>query len=75
MTLIATLLALAEKVVGLLLEKERDKYNAKLLQLKTDYYAERNKPEEKRDFSVIDNLEFEIQLTANALLTQVNLSK
>lgn len=72
--LIPLILALADKVLALWVSKEKDKYNAKLLQLKTDYYAERNKPEEERDFALIDNLEFEIQVTANALITQVSLN-
>lgn len=75
MGLIETILALAGQVVGLIAQKDRDKYNAKLLQLQTDYYAERNKPEEQRNFALVDNLEFEIQLTANALLNQVRTSK
>ena len=75
MGLIDTILALALQVVTLIAQKDRDKYNAKLLQLKNDYYAERNKLEAERDFALIDNLEFEIELTANALLMQASLNK
>lgn len=71
--LIGTILSLAENLLALWVSKEKDKYNAKLVELKQAFYAEKNKPEAERDFAVIDNLRFEIQLFADALATQVKL--
>lgn len=75
MNIVSLVLSLAEKLLSLWVSKEKDKYNAKLVALKEAYWLEKNKPEEVRDFAVIDNLEFEIILFAQALQTQIELNK
>jgi len=71
---IGAILGIASALLSLWVHKEKDKYNSKLLALKEAYYAEKNKPEAERDFAVLDNLEFEIVLFANALENQVRLN-
>lgn len=75
MNIVALVLSMAEKLLELWVNKDKDKYNAKLLSLKTARAEEMAKPEEMRDFALVDNLDFEIILFAQALQTQMALSK
>lgn len=70
----AALLGIAEALLSIWAHKEKDKYNAKLKQLRADYYAEINKPDDKRSDAVLDNLEFELRITADALAAQVRIA-
>lgn len=51
--------------------KEKRKYIDKLLRLKKEWYAEINKPDDRRDNAVLDNVEFELRLLATAFSTEV----
>lgn len=52
----------------------KQKYIDQVAQLKTDYYAETNKPPAQRSDAVLDNLEFALRIAtaslASSILTQ-----
>lgn len=57
--------------ISLWLDKEKNKYINKLNQLQKDYYAASNKPADQIDDALLDNLEFELKITAQAWASQV----
>jgi len=61
---------------GLTLWKNKDarKYLDKLFDLKRDYYEEYNKPENERSNAVLDNIEHELCLIAEAFSSQVGIA-
>jgi len=70
---VASIFGIIEALLSIWEHKEKDKYNAKVKQLKADYYAEINKPDDKRSDAVLDNLLFELRITADALAAQVRI--
>lgn len=51
---------------------EKNKYTDKLMELKTKYYEEANKPEDQRSDAVMDNLMFELKVLSDSFVTSVN---
>lgn len=52
-------------------EKEKHKYVDQLLQIKTDWYAEFNKPLAERNTAVLDNLEQQLRILSETLASAV----
>lgn len=52
-------------------DKEKTKYVDQLMKLKKEYYEEVNKPDDKRDDAVLDNLEFQLRLLGSAFASGV----
>jgi len=61
--------------LSLWLHKDQTKYLDKVIKLEKQYYVEDNKPEDRRDFAVLDNIDFELQLISEAFNSKVNKSK
>ena len=51
--------------------KEKTKYIDRLVELKTEYFREINKPEADRSDAVLDNLEFQLRTLALAFSAEV----
>lgn len=66
-----TLLLLAEKITDIIDINLRRKYQDKLLQLKTDYRNEYNKPLESRSDAVLDLLSAELRDVATAIAADI----
>jgi hypothetical protein len=67
----ATILALADKVLELVVLKEKNKYRDKRIQLEKAYYEEYNKPLSDRSDAVLDNLWFELRILVNSILADI----
>lgn len=61
------LLGIVESVLHIWAKKLDRKYIDKVVELKSAYYAEVNKPEADRSDAILDNLKFELRLVTAAL--------
>lgn len=67
----AIILQLAASALSIWDNAERSKYADKLARLEKEYYAEKNKAPNERSDAVLDNLRFELCITASALGTAI----
>lgn len=67
------ILGIVEAALSIWASKLRQKYIDKVEQIKRDYYAEINKPENERSDAVLDNLEFELRITTASLTNDLRL--
>ena len=65
--MVAALFSILNSALSIWANKEKTKYQDRLLSLKRDYYAEYNKPLSERSDAVLDNLEFELRLLSDAV--------
>lgn len=70
--MIAQIISLLSTGLTLWNNIEKNKYTDKLLELKTKYYEEENKPEDKRSDAVMDNIIFELKILSDSFITSVN---
>lgn len=69
-----TILGIVEAALSIWASKLRQKYVDKVEEIKRAYYAEINKPPAERSDAVLDNLEFELKITAASLAADIKLS-
>lgn len=65
------ILGILEAGLSLWQSKEKRKYIDQLLEIRTNYYAEINKPQSDRSDAVLDNLEFRLRLLGLAFSADV----
>lgn len=70
--MIAQIISLLSTGLTLWNNIEKNKYTDKLLELKTKYYEEENKPEDQRSDAVMDNIIFELKILSDSFITSVN---
>lgn len=69
------ILGLLEVGLQLWLEKEKNKYTDRMLDLKRRYYEEFNKPDNVRSNAILDNVEFELRQLAREFTTIASTQK
>lgn len=55
-------------------DKEKTKYQDRVIEIKTAFREELNKPDGERDDSVLDNLESELRILADSFVAQIGKS-
>lgn len=65
------ILQLLESALAIWQYKEKNKYIDRMIDLKTRYYAEQNKPLAERDFAVVDTLEMEIKILSTTVASDM----
>ncbi len=66
-----TILELLAAALSIWASKEKTKYIDKVTQLRSDYYAEYNKPDNERSDARLDNLYFELRNLAAGFAAEV----
>lgn len=66
-----SILGIVEAALSIWNSKLKHKYIDKVETLKRAYYAEMNKPREEQSDAVLDNLEFELRITAASLAADI----
>lgn len=69
----AAILGIIEAALSIWASKLRQKYIDKVESVKRAYYVEMNKPPADRSDAVLDNLEFELRITAASLAADIKL--
>jgi hypothetical protein len=70
----SAILGIVEAALSIWASKLRQKYIDKVETIKRAYYEETNKPALERSDAVLDNLEFELRITAASLAADIKLS-
>ena len=69
--MIPSLFSIIGSALSIWEHKEKNKLFNKFVDLQRQYYEESNKPENEQDFSVMDNIEFELWLLGNRFSAKV----
>lgn len=72
--MVDSIIRLLETGLMLWLSKEKTKYQDRLIELKRQYYEEDNKPYEKRDNAVLDNVRLELRLLGDSFCSEIGKS-